>query len=725
MDVPMESGEDEIAALREQLRQVQGRAEHLRRIGHEQSRSLAVSVPELEAAVELSLKVASAFGGLEIKRNKIIEYREGVQKRSDSVHTFSGGDLREPAAGPRYAGHGTSFSGLSNGSVEQRGILGAPYKANVDVDMGGPRLPGDSWGGGDGSVGEGWGADSWGGGGWDGGRGAGPMNALGVVKAMVAGCLLSHTTALPIDSMNIHHRMLAKEVNPIEMDALHEVGGGGEAGGITAVDYALRAMTEAGGLQIEEIEDYRYGGLHVLVLNFDRGRLMKELPGGCLPPPPRMGGEHHHRGVMEPNGGPHGLPTRADMWDHHQGGPPPGGPMFPGGGGPPLMVPRNGPRGMGMVGMPGGGPGLGGGFGGPFPRPPHGPVLHGGMGGKGRGLSEEEDIDALLHKKSFKEQQQSKTAEELLELLHRPTAKETANAAKFKTKGGSALKEYCAALTKEDCRHQRNHFIACEKMHFRRIIAPHTDSNLGDCSFLDTCRHMKTCKYVHYELDPIPDVPDLMMAPGIPLNPRPGSRPQRAEYCSDAELGEPQWVQCDIRNFKMDVLGQFGVIMADPPWDIHMELPYGTMADDEMRNLNVPALQTDGLIFLWVTGRAMELGRECLELWGYKRVEEIIWVKTNQLQRIIRTGRTGHWLNHSKEHCLVGIKGHPDVNRNIDTDVIVAEVRETSRKPDEVVLMLPFVLGLAILLQYLNIERPKFHTVCSCSFFRITNFLRS
>lgn len=59
-------------------------------------------------------------------------------------------------------------------------------------------------------------------------------------------------------------------------------------------------------------------------------------------------------------------------------------------------------------------------------------------------------------------------------------------------------------------------------------------------------------------------------------------------------------------------------------------------------------------------------------------------MKTNQLQRIIRTGRTGHWLNHSKEHCLVGIKGNPEVNRNIDTDVIVAEVRETSRKPDEV-----------------------------------------
>jgi hypothetical protein len=42
-------------------------------------------------------------------------------------------------------------------------------------------------------------------------------------------------------------------------------------------------------------------------------------------------------------------------------------------------------------------------------------------------LAHEEDIDALLRKKSFKEQQQSKTVEELLELLHRPTANKTTN----------------------------------------------------------------------------------------------------------------------------------------------------------------------------------------------------------------------------------------------------------------------------------------------------------
>lgn len=116
---------------------------------------------------------------------------------------------------------------------------------------------------------------------------------------------------------------------------------------------------------------------------------------------------------------------------------------------------------------------------------------------------------------------------------------------------------------------------------------------------------------------------------------------------------------------------------------------------------------------------------------SYKALDEIVWVKTNQLGRLIRTGRTGHWLNHSKgvysreclgsvpflndirhspfvtEHCIVAYKlptdpnPEPDpssasstlecvdpallwANRGIDTDVIVSEVRETSRKPDEI-----------------------------------------
>jgi N6-adenosine-specific RNA methylase IME4 len=75
------------------------------------------------------------------------------------------------------------------------------------------------------------------------------------------------------------------------------------------------------------------------------------------------------------------------------------------------------------------------------------------------------------------------------------------------------------------------------------------------------------------------------------------------------------------------------------------QLPYGTMTDDEMRQMPIPSLQPDwGILCLWVTGRAMELGRELFQQWGYRRVDELVWVKTSQLGRLIRTGRTGHWL---------------------------------------------------------------------------------
>ena len=41
------------------------------------------------------------------------------------------------------------------------------------------------------------------------------------------------------------------------------------------------------------------------------------------------------------------------------------------------------------------------------------------------------------------------------------------------------------------------------------------------------------------------------------------------------------------------------------------------MSDNEMKQMAVHKLQDHGYIFLWVTGRAIELGRECLEIWGF------------------------------------------------------------------------------------------------------------
>ncbi|XP_060074207.1 N6-adenosine-methyltransferase catalytic subunit-like [Ylistrum balloti] len=293
-------------------------------------------------------------------------------------------------------------------------------------------------------------------------------------------------------------------------------------------------------------------------------------------------------------------------------------------------------------------------------------------------VKEDTSIESLLSMQSAKEKENKKLNEEILDLLTKPTAKEQSLVKRFKSQGGAQLKEFCQYGTREECKKLGETKEQCRKLHFRKIIHKHTDETLGDCSFLNTCFHMDTCKYVHYEIDyPAVSTTDAMKKEALAM--------AKKGLESGDVLYPPQWVQCDLRFFDMTVLGKCAVVMADPPWDIHMELPYGTMSDDEMRKLDVPSLQDDGFIFLWVTGRAMELGRECLDLWGYKRVDEVIWVKTNQLQRIIRTGRTGHWLNHGKEHCLVGVKGNPQgANRGLDCDVIVAEVRATSHKPDEI-----------------------------------------
>ncbi|CAF1455046.1 unnamed protein product [Adineta ricciae] len=336
----------------------------------------------------------------------------------------------------------------------------------------------------------------------------------------------------------------------------------------------------------------------------------------------------------------------------------------------------------------------------------------------------------LLSHPTARESERESFNVEMDRLLHRQTAMEKMLARRFQT--DDTIQEYCQYTTRDECpfanphsyRHSRSPSTSsdneqklsddelsarrkrkrddsneindsskrssyhhrkngrnsntCGKVHFRRLIKSHTDDLLGDCSFLNTCFHMDTCKYVHYQID------KTNFVPSSTNNQKPNRHLPIVERISPGSV-PPQWVQCDLRQFDMSVLGKFSVIMADPPWDIHMELPYGTMADEEMRKLDIPSLQDDGYIFLWVTGRAMELGRECLRIWGYQRCDEIIWVKTNQLQRIIRTGRTGHWLNHGKEHCLVGVKGSTaGMTRGLDCDVLVAEVRATSRKPDEV-----------------------------------------
>lgn len=251
------------------------------------------------------------------------------------------------------------------------------------------------------------------------------------------------------------------------------------------------------------------------------------------------------------------------------------------------------------------------------------------------------------------------------------------------------------------------------KMHFIPIIQSQTDFKLGDCSYLDTCHKISNCRYIHYgQLMPLHFNPDQGASAGnadedakmkelyeIKENIRIWDFTRGEPACSylSCEL-PPQWINCDLMNIDFEVFGSdFGVVIADPSWTIHMNLNYSSLKDDELLSLRMDKLQREGLFLLWVTGRTIETGREFLRKWGYKVINQITWIKTSQLVRTISTGRTGHWLNHSKEYLLVATKGSVKwINRAIDSQIMISSTRETSRKPDEIYGIVDRLVGAGV-----------------------------
>jgi hypothetical protein len=80
---------------------------------------------------------------------------------------------------------------------------------------------------------------------------------------------------------------------------------------------------------------------------------------------------------------------------------------------------------------------------------------------------------------------------------------------------------------------------------------------------------------------------------------------------------------------------KFDVILIDPPYaDTTRDPPYGGIAWDQITELPIPALSGDpSFIFMWVghgNSDGLERGREVLAKWGFRRCEDIVWVKTNK-----------------------------------------------------------------------------------------------
>lgn len=149
--------------------------------------------------------------------------------------------------------------------------------------------------------------------------------------------------------------------------------------------------------------------------------------------------------------------------------------------------------------------------------------------------------------------------------------------------------------------------------------------------------------------------------------------------------------------------GKYGAILVDPPWSFKSwsdkgknrapdamvrqkglaERHYKTLSLADIRALPVGDLAAkDAVLFLWAVDcmlpEALEVGRA----WGFEfKTVAFTWVKE-------KAGGghhigLGYWTRGNPEQCLLFAKGSPRRQSASVRQLIVAQRREHSRKPDE------------------------------------------
>ncbi|XP_046859175.1 N6-adenosine-methyltransferase non-catalytic subunit-like isoform X1 [Xenia sp. Carnegie-2017] len=144
----------------------------------------------------------------------------------------------------------------------------------------------------------------------------------------------------------------------------------------------------------------------------------------------------------------------------------------------------------------------------------------------------------------------------------------------------------------------------------------------------------------------------------------------------------PMYLQCNLESFDLrDLECKFDVILLDPPLEEYQRRGSGISHNwrpwdwDEIMKLSIEEVAAQrSFIFLWCgSHEGLDEGRKCLRKWGYRRCEDICWIKTNKKNPgNVKFLEPNAIFQHTKEHCLMGIKG--TVRRSTDFDFIHANV---------------------------------------------------
>ncbi|KAA0193544.1 hypothetical protein HAZT_HAZT001226 [Hyalella azteca] len=150
-----------------------------------------------------------------------------------------------------------------------------------------------------------------------------------------------------------------------------------------------------------------------------------------------------------------------------------------------------------------------------------------------------------------------------------------------------------------------------------------------------------------------------------------------------ATASPPSYLKADLHHFPLTSLQcVFDVILVEPPLEEYQHTAPGHASAlggfwdwNQIRELDIAQVAAPrSFIFLWVgSSEGLDEGRRCLRSWGFRRCEDICWIRSN-------ASCPGHAKNldhkavfqRTKEHCLMGIKG--TVRRSTDGDFIHANV---------------------------------------------------
>lgn len=149
-------------------------------------------------------------------------------------------------------------------------------------------------------------------------------------------------------------------------------------------------------------------------------------------------------------------------------------------------------------------------------------------------------------------------------------------------------------------------------------------------------------------------------------------------------LPEPGWPFAPLER------GAYSMIACDPPWTWSAwssrglkksaQRHYSCMSLDDIQALPVGDLAApDCALVLWGTQPMLPQQLQTMQIWGFEYKSHGVWCKTTARGKL--SFGTGYRLRNSHEIFIIGVRGNPK-NTRAERSVIVAPVREHSRKPD-------------------------------------------